>query len=255
MQLYFVRHAQSENNALYALTGSSAGRHADPGLTELGHRQARLVAQLLAGGGMGSSARDADRHNRSGFGLTHLYCSLMVRAVETGLYIAESTGLPLVGWPEIHERGGLHQTDDETGEEVGQPGPNRDFFRATYPLLLLPEGLGELGWWNLRRPETVAESIPRAEAVWQELLRRHGGTDDRVALVSHGGFFQSLLSVIVSASRRKLGDDLEGDDIAHDALWFGISNTAISRFEVYEDAVVIRYLNRVDHLPTEMISG
>jgi 2,3-bisphosphoglycerate-dependent phosphoglycerate mutase len=255
MHLYFVRHAQSENNALYALTGSSAGRHADPGLTELGHRQALLVAGLLAAGEEGGGARDADRHNRSGFGLTHLYCSLMVRAVETGSYIAEATGLPLLGWPEIHERGGLHLTDDATGEEVGQAGPNRDFFRANYPALVLPDTIGEQGWWNHRPPETVAESIPRASAVWHELLRRHGGTEDRVALVSHGGFFQSLLSVIVNMSRRKLGEDLEGDGIAHDALWFGISNTAVSRFEVYEDAVVIRYLNRVDHLPNDLITG
>jgi broad specificity phosphatase PhoE len=47
--------------------------------------------------------------------------------------------------------------------------------------------MGEEGWWNrpfeaeLHRPE-------RARRVLVELLQRHGGSNDRVAMVSHGAF-------------------------------------------------------------------
>ena len=45
MQLYFIRHAQSENNWLFARTGSFDGRHEDPGITHLGQQQARVVGR------------------------------------------------------------------------------------------------------------------------------------------------------------------------------------------------------------------
>ena len=47
MQFYFIRHGQSENNALWERTGSSEGRSEDPELTALGHRQAKRLAQFL----------------------------------------------------------------------------------------------------------------------------------------------------------------------------------------------------------------
>ena len=36
MRLYFIRHGQSENNALYTATGSDRERVDDPKLTEIG---------------------------------------------------------------------------------------------------------------------------------------------------------------------------------------------------------------------------
>lgn len=249
MFLYVIRHAQSTNNALYAATGSSAGRHFDPPLTDIGHQQAQHLAQFLA------QSRPPDenhiyagRYDRHGFGLTHLYTSLMVRAITTATYIAGATGLPLHAWTEIHERGGLHASDAATGEEVGVPGPDRAFLTDAYPHLVLPETLGEEGWWN--RPEERAdEYIPRAQAVWQELLRRHGDSDDRVAIVTHGGFFQSLLSAFLTTN------SFATDSAGISAVWFGMSNASVSRFEIVNKSVGIRYLNRVDFLPDELITG
>jgi 2,3-bisphosphoglycerate-dependent phosphoglycerate mutase len=256
MHLYLIRHAQSANNDLYARTGAAVGRHADPPLTEIGHRQAQLLAEYLA---KTPDEREEDapplvgnyveRHDRRGYGLTHLYCSLMTRAIQTGGHIAEATGMPLVGWPEIHERGGLHKLDESTGEEVGLPGPGRAWFAAEYPTLVLPEALGEAGWWG-RPKETIAESVPRARAVWARLLERHGDTDDRVALIIHGGFLQSLMTALLTTD-----DSLTSPQFGSATVGFGMSNASVSRFEIGEGFVVLRYLNRVDFLPDEFITG
>ncbi|HLV36213.1 MAG TPA: histidine phosphatase family protein, partial [Spirillospora sp.] len=46
MEVYLIRHGQSVNNAL----GSPAGRSHDPELTEIGFRQAEILAAHLADG-------------------------------------------------------------------------------------------------------------------------------------------------------------------------------------------------------------
>ena len=122
MRLYFIRHAQSENNQLYAETGSHSGpeRRPDPELSPLGRQQARKLAQFLRDYGH-PDARKAwgyDTQNLAGFGITHLYCSLMVRAVATGSIVSKTLGLPLVAWEELHEVGGIHQKVEETGERI-----------------------------------------------------------------------------------------------------------------------------------------
>lgn len=254
MLLYLIRHAQSANNDLYARGGTANGRTADPPLTEIGHRQAQLLAHCLAGAPPADPMPEligkyAARHDRLGYGLTHLYCSLMTRAIQTAGYVAAATGLPLTAWPEIHERGGLHEWDETSGADIGVAGPGRSFFINEYPHLILPEAIDEAGWWN-RPPETVTESIPRARLVWEQLLARHGGTEDRVGLVLHGGFFQALLTVFLSRD-----DTLTQPDWGMNALWFGMSNASISRMEFDNGNAVIRYLNKVDHLPSELITG
>jgi len=253
MHLYLIRHAQSANNALYAAAGVSgydAGRVADPPLTELGHAQARLLARHLASGpdALGADnevSSSARRHNRDGFGLTHLYTSLMLRAIVTAGYVAEATGLPLHAWPEAHERGGLYQHAPETGEAIIVAGPNRAHFAGEFPHLRLPDTLGDAGWWGRGR-ETEDEFVPRAQTFWRQLAERHGEGEDRVAVITHAGFFQSLMAALTTGPAEGTGMALR---------WFGMSNTSISRFELNEGMIDVRYLNRVEHLPAELITG
>jgi len=102
MQLYFIRHGQSENNALWMSTGSYKGRGEDPGLTAVGRQQAEILAQFLRRAD--STLRQPfDFQNVAGFGTTHLYSSLMVRAVATGTIIADALDLPLAAWEDLHE--------------------------------------------------------------------------------------------------------------------------------------------------------
>ncbi|KAA3655592.1 MAG: histidine phosphatase family protein [Chloroflexi bacterium] len=249
MQLYFIRHGQSENNASWAKHQSSdAPRVPDPRLTDAGHQQAHHVGRYLAiNKDSQPDLTSHDRHNRSGFHLTHLYTSLMTRAINTADYISQACDLPMITWEETHEWGGIYEKNKETGERIGLPGPKRAFFEEYFPRLQLPEALGDEGWWN--RPYEPFEAMPkRAKLVAAELLARHGGTNDRVALVSHGGFGFGLLKALIDF---KSPNNASGKAMN---VWFSMNNTSISRVDFGPDYLAIVYLNRVDHLPTALIT-
>jgi 2,3-bisphosphoglycerate-dependent phosphoglycerate mutase len=248
MQLYLIRHGQSENNALWERTGSSDGRSSDPVLTELGHRQARRLAEFLAE----QRANPADevnggRPDHNDFGLTHLYTSLMRRAIETAEYIAQALELPLLGHPDAHEWGGIFQGGDVVEERVGLPGPGRAELAREFPDLRLPAGVGDEGWWN--RPYEQRQQVPeRAQRFIDDLLAGHGGTEDRVAVVGHGGFLQNVLQYVLEMPVQ------EGEPGRRLPRWFRTYNASISRLDFNEDQIVMAYLNRVDHLPEAWIS-
>lgn len=241
MRLYFIRHGQSANNALWDETGSSSGRSVDPELTEMGHAQAQLLADFIYA--VDQKAREDGKNGeprRDMFGFTHLYTSLMVRAVATGAHLAERLGLPLVGWPEFHECGGIYVDGDTEGEHIGLPGRPRSYFVSHYRGLVLPNTVTEAGWWN--RPfEVYEERMQRAEQVLATLLERHGDSEDRVAIVSHGAFYMELVRALF-----KLGEE---------NCWFTMFNTAVSRFDFHPGGdVSMIYHNRTDHLPERMIT-
>lgn len=240
MQLYFIRHAQSENNALWDLTGSFDGRSLDPDLTAIGRRQAKLLADYLARSNPDYTLPGNDPQNRAGFGITHLYTSLMLRSVATATAIASGLSLPLHAWKDCHEGGGIYLDDETTGEPVGQPGNDRAFFEEQFPELILPDWLGEAGWWN-RPYEERPERWLRARRVLDELALRHGDSDDRVAVVSHGGFYNYVLLTILGADR------FEG-------FWFVMNNAAITRIDFEPDEARLIYQNRADFLPFELIT-
>ena len=84
MELYLIRHGQSTNNARWeTLDGRSTVPVSDPTLTEKGVRQAELLAEFLAFPKENEEDFWRDPQNRHGFGLTHVYCSLMKRAIHT----------------------------------------------------------------------------------------------------------------------------------------------------------------------------
>jgi len=243
MQFYFIRHGQSENNVLWKRTGSSRGRSEDPELTKVGRQQAEFVAQFLRQADRPdckSGGHGGDIQSVAGFGITHLYSSLMVRAVATGTAIAKAFDLPLVAWEDLHEWGGIYLKDEQTGERIGQAGKNRAYFEAHYPDLVLPDSLGEAGWWN--RPfEEPEQRLARAKRFLCDLMERHGHTDDRVAVVSHGGYYNYLLAAILNLP------DREG-------YWFALNNAAITRIDFNDERIGLIYLNRIDSLPKELVT-
>jgi len=255
MRLYFIRHGQSENNALWDRTGPREERTPDPELTELGHEQARRLARFLAdrqpvdqlsaagqtegaGDGLISPSRRAAR-SVDGFDLTHLYCSPMIRAIETGMYVARALGMPLRLWEDVHEVGGIFREDGGMGREIGLPGNERAYVQARYPELVLPDGWGNGGWWN--RPfEQREQRILRAQRFFRELECRHGDSDDRVAVISHAGFGNYLLVVALDWPNRGRSG-------------FTLNNASITRIDFVEHTRVV-YTNRTDFLPQTLIS-
>jgi 2,3-bisphosphoglycerate-dependent phosphoglycerate mutase len=241
MNLYFVRHGQSANNAAWDATGSSTSRVEDPELTDIGRQQARCVAQFLARADSSLPANARDPHNRRGFAITHVYTSLMTRAVSTGYAIAGALGLPLIAWEDWHEAGGIYLDDPDTGERIGLPGKPRSHFERHYPGIVLPERLDEAGWWN-RPYEDEAARRQRAKRALDDLLSRHGNTRDNVVVVSHGEFFNLFMAEVLKSR-------------SDDGWWFVLNNASVSRlrFEDEREAGIV-YLNRVDFLPDALIT-
>jgi 2,3-bisphosphoglycerate-dependent phosphoglycerate mutase len=267
MQLYFARHGQSHNNQLEEHTDYYSRRKAEPELTDRGVRQAACLASLLAGDA--EKERHAQSHrlhrnpwNLEGFGITHLYTSLQRRAVETAHAVGEALDRRLVPWPDIHECGGVVDYDPEEERFRGSRGASAAELIAWSPRLALEETVGGSvtpeGWWGGRDMETRDQSAARADRVFRTLLELHGGTDDRVLLVSHSMFYTFFICRVLNLA-------------FVNELWFSLNNAALTRIDIgdgtdYEPGIDagwrklpglpirVTYTNRLDHLPVELVS-
>ena len=239
MQLYFIRHAQSENNQKWSDSGSSLGRFADPGITDLGKRQAQALAEFIANRQLVTAASPYDETNAGGIGLTHLYTSLMARAVLTANTVAEKIDLPLVGLEDAHEGGGVYLEDEKSGELNGQPGKTPEELKSLSDRLVLPE-LNQNGWWN--RPfEVREERVARARRLLASLLEQHGGTGDKIALFSHAAFFNYFVAAVFELDQRP-------------PVWVYLNNTGVSRFDFNGEENALVYSNRTEHLTPNLLS-
>ncbi len=244
MQLFFFRHAESANNHLYATSGSWVGRSEDPEITPRGHKQTALMAEFL---------------QTSPWGLTHIYTSLMVRAVQTAAVAAQTLHLPLNGWTDLHENGGVYQYDlayinlglaDRDIPKIGLQGKTRAQLHDLFPALIIPADVQATGWWN--QPYEALSSRPmRANRVLTTLLANHGMTSDRVAVFSHAGFYNHFLRNLLSIPPTSPG-------------WFHLNNCAVSCIDFGEGdpgdqdtpkgELRLVFLNRTDYLPEELLT-
>jgi 2,3-bisphosphoglycerate-dependent phosphoglycerate mutase len=239
MKLYIIRHAQSTNNILT----DHQGRVSDPPLTELGSQQGEILAQHLATGPeLKPPVSTADGHDQHSYGLTRLYCSPMWRALQTADPIGRALGLTPEVWIDIHEWGGIFLDHGDGRGPIGYPGKTRQQIQTAFPHYVLPAGITEQGWWN-RGHEDRAACYGRAIKVAGTLREWVADNNqERIAIVSHGGFFDALL--------KALFNQLPGRQVFYYAY-----NTAISRIDFESDGRLrVRYLNRVSHLPPELIS-
>ena len=230
MELYLIRHGQSANNATEPL----GPRVCDPPLTDVGQQQVRLVSQHLASSGWPGPAANGDRSS-----LTRLYSSPMLRALQTAEAICQAIGLAVHVRTDIHEIGGIWLDHDDKRGPVGLAGLKRGQIAERFPHAVLPVSIGDDGWWN-RPPEDHESGSRRARRFAGELIEQ-ASSDDRIALVTHGDYGDSLICALLGmpyASR----------------IRFTQHNTAVSCLDVTPDAVRLRFLNRVDHLPREMVT-
>ena len=245
MQLYFIRHGQSANNAGWG--NPDYKESPDPALTEIGIKQAQRTAEYLESNQEVTKPEHWNNQNQHGFGITRIYASLMERAVHTASYAASRLKVPFEAW-DIHESGGIFGRDGDMKLQ-GLPGQPRSFFESNFPTFNLPNSLYEDGWWN--RPfETEEECQTRAEHVWADLMTRHsdkkGQPEQHIAFVSHGGFFMHLMCAILDLPWKNASNGLES--------WFLLNNCSISRIDVNDEHVTVCYLNRTDHLPGHLIT-
>jgi 2,3-bisphosphoglycerate-dependent phosphoglycerate mutase len=248
MQLYFIRHGQSINNANSG--NGNYKEHSDPYLTEIGKQQAKTLAAFLR---ERQAITDPDlwnSQNRHGFGFTHIYASLMERATETASYTARALGdVPFSAWVDIHEEGGIFAREKEENLK-GLAGKPRSFFEQNFPEMNLPDTLDESGWWN--RPfESEEDRQLRAERVLAELLTKHGDREgqpeERIVFVSHGGFFMRFMCAVLQIPWKQASNGFRS--------WFLLNNCSITRFDFRKSHVTIAYMNNTNHLPMELVTG
>lgn len=227
MRIYYIRHAQSHNNALFLQTQSRVGRHADPELTATGKRQAKVLANFLL-------------DNKDDYHIDFLYSSLMQRAIQTALPIMKNLQIPLIGLLDTHESGGVYQDDEQTHQPVGLPGFTPNELKLKYPDLTLPEDLNDQGWWN--RPfETVQERVDRANRLIEYLKEMHHDRNHVIALISHQGFFNHFFFGLLGMNRPS-------------NFWFTLNNVSITCLDITGDDVNSVYINRLDHLRPELVT-
>lgn len=252
MRFYFIRHAQSADNQFVvdnkdkgvnstSLDQSWLNRQADPELTATGQRQAQALNQFLMEKNEQASAKGVylDPYHDD-FNFTHLYASLMVRAMETAGAVGDALHLTPAVWEDLHETGGIWEPDLETDKPVGSSGKNRAYFQNRFPHFALPDRLGDEGWWN-RPLETGSECKKRAQRFCHDLMERHGGTEDRIGVVSHGLFYSFVMKALLKVP-------------SGSKVMFAINNAAMTRIDFSENSARVIYQNRSDYFPQDLIT-
>ena len=159
MTLLFVRHGESEGNLRRIMQG-----WLDLPLSELGARQAEVVARRVANAGA-----------------TRLYASPLRRAWQTAERIAAVTGLPLEPAAGFREYG--------YGEAQG----------LTWAEAVDRFGVGTGDWGTGKVPGEEGASVfhARVTAAFDELAERH--REDVAIVVSHGGTIARLVVHVLGA--------------------------------------------------------
>ena len=115
---------------------------------------------------------------------------------------------------------------------------------AKFPTTVVRDRVRTAGWWD---PEAGEEDWPtcqgRAIRMATQLQQwADDGVREQVALVSHAGFMEALLKAML--------DRLPGA-----SLTIYHFNSAITRLDLRPGHELhLRYLNRVPHLPQELVS-
>ena len=205
MRLFFLRHGQSTTNALWDSSGIRRVYEADPELTDLGRSQVATAARGLV--------RLVKRP-------CQLYTSLLRRATQSALIVAGELGGPPRAGVDLHEVGGLYSDDPLTGARATHTGPGRSALTALYPDLVLPDDLGEAGWWHRPFEAEGPARSERAQRVWRWLMAQHSSADDDVVVIAHLGFFNELMRVAL------------GNGLTRDAgLDFSLDNGGVTLLE------------------------
>ena len=143
MRVLIIRHAESVNNVMAQgldYDDYMEQRSADPSITELGFAQVKLLTEHLAGDG--TPPPDAPDHGKGRYGITDLYCSPMLRSLQTAYPIAQALEIPLTIWPDIHEHGGMFTGNPRTGDKlVIDPGLTRRAIQKSFPGVIMPESI------------------------------------------------------------------------------------------------------------------
>ncbi len=165
-RLYFLRHGESEANVLHEFS-NRPGKHP---LTEKGRRQARALAERL-----------------SGASIRRIYCSPVLRAVQTAEILSDQLGVAFAVEDALREFdvGLLEGKSDQA---------SWDLFRQ------LMEAWLKRGEWDRRIEggESFVDIRDRFVPFVESLVRRESLLAGGIALVGHGGTYRCMLPLVFS---------------------------------------------------------
>ncbi len=168
MNVYFVRHGQSEGN----LNGLHQGPEVP--LSQEGRQQAKILAKRL-----------------KNIPIDIIYASPFIRAKQTAEIISKELNLPIEYWEGLKERKrpteleGLHIDDPKAIEIKNQLAEN--WLRED---------------WKYSDEETYKELIDRANLVVNHLLKKH--KNQNVLCVSHGTIVKAIVGSMIFGERLTL---------------------------------------------------
>ncbi len=241
MRLFFIRHGQSFNNALWARMGNEIDRVPDPEITDIGHRQLQETAKFLDFCLTSDISMGTDPSCGAETGNVILFCSLMTRAIQSASIIAERLQLPVYAHLDIHESGGIYHEDFDLGKRFGDKGLSKAEVNSRYPHVLLPAGMNPDGWWN--RPFEERENRrDRVARVLEWLKDTYGSTTDTIIMVSHAGFYNYFMRQVLGLNHEIY------------SVWFEFFNGAVTLFNFDNGNVNIFYSNRFDFMPMDIVT-
>lgn len=216
--LFLIRHAQSANNAL-----EERHRIPDPPITELGHLQAKRLAEAVGP-----------------LRLTRVYVSPFLRSIQTAIPIVQAWDLPALIHRDIFEQGGCYR-GYAIGDRFPMPGMGRSQLAALCPGWEIDPRIGEEGWNELPTYEELAQARRRARIFVQWLRSQTLTADDRWGLVIHADFKLRLLEALLGR-----------DDIEHHLG--DVINTSITKLSLDQSGWKLDFWNAHQHLAPEHIS-
>ena len=230
MELYLIRHGQSTNNR-------GDARVPDPPLTELGRQQADRAGRAL-----------------KDLGITRLYCSAMLRAVQTAAIAGEYLELAPHIFVGIHEWGGVWE-DKVDGGTNQLPGLTRIELQDVCPSVVLPDNVTDNGWWFPSHGSNEGTSLLDYTRMLQlihgncvEFIEyldlHHDGEDERVGAIIHGGSGSILIGALLGVPPPNKFTDR-----------FPHNNTGITKIRRTPEATQLLYQNQTCHLHDEREFG
>jgi 2,3-bisphosphoglycerate-dependent phosphoglycerate mutase len=222
LQLYLIRHAESENNAKPAYQ-----RVEDPALTAIGRLQAEHLAAWM-----------------KTLKFDVLITSPVLRALQTTRFIVDTTGHPVHVWADMFEEGGIYPGHGPTATAGGLGLGRADVIRhatGSPERCVLDDGIVETGWWAGRTRETQEQMVERSQTVIRRLMMTFGETDQSVVAVIHADFKRELL-------RQMTGWSMSCEVGA-------LRNTGITKLVFQRTHWQLDWFNSVSHLPAKLITG
>lgn len=228
MELYLIRHAESENNAR-----PQHERVDDPHITPTGWKQSEALADWLL-------SLQPHRLITSPFRRALQTAAPTVARLQPKSSDQPPHATEVHVWDDLFERGGCFAGWDD-GNIRGMPGLGHDGILDILPNARIHESIHPDGWWQSRPREQDAEAIARAARVRGQLEQTLGTQPTRWAIISHADFIRLLLTEL-------LGDQ----GVAVDRLG-PIYNVGITRLHWHGTHWEMHWFNAVTHLPHHLI--